>query len=104
MGKIKVVLTLSAYEDLDKITDFLLEKSPSAASKIYNELMDAYKNLGKFPLMGVVMQETPLRDENYRKLIVGAYVTIYRFIADTCIIDHVFHGKENYSAYFDAKE
>lgn len=100
MGKIKVVLTQSAYQDLDKITDFLLEKRPSAALKIYNELMDAYKNLEKFPLMGIVMQEAPLRNENYRKLIAGEYVTIYRFIADTCVIDHVFHGKENYGAYF----
>ena len=100
MDKSRVVITKSAYHDLDKITDFLIEKSPSAALRVYNDLMRAYRKLEQFPLVGTVMQETPLRNEHYRKLIVGDYITIYRWMEGICVIDHVFHGKENYGVYF----
>ena len=100
MGKSRVVIIQSAYQDLDRITDFLMDKNPEAAFEVYRDLMAAYRNLEEFPLMGTAMQEIPLRNEHYRKLIVRDYVTIYRFIEGTCVIDHVFHGKENYGAYF----
>lgn len=100
MKKSNVVIALSAYQDLDRIFDFLMEKSPSAARNFYNGLMDAYQKLEDFPLMGTGMQELSLRCENYRKLIVGDYITLYRFISGTCYIDHVFHGKQDYGACF----
>lgn len=100
MGKSKVIITRSAYQDLERITDFLIDKSRAAALEVYSDLMAAYRRLEDFPLLGTVMQETPLRNEHYRKLVVRDYITIYRFIEGTCVIDHVFHGKENYGAYF----
>lgn len=100
MGNYKVLLTKSAYQDLDRIVDYLMERSPSAAYRIYENLMAAYEKLRDFPLMGPEAQELELRQDHYRKLIVGEYATIYRFIKNECVIDHIFHGKQDYRSCF----
>ena len=100
MGSCKVRLTASAYRDLDRITDRLLEYSPAAAYRVYVSLMAAYRRLELFPLMGPEAQEPELRQEHTRKLVVGDYVTLYRFLDGVCVIDHVFHGKQDYLGCF----
>lgn len=100
MGKYKVRVTESAYRDLDRITDYLMERSPAAAYRVYRSLMEAYRSLEIFPLMGPEAWELELRRDHYRKLIVEEYVTLYRFMNNECVIDHIFHGKQDYQGCF----
>lgn len=100
MANYKVYLSNSLYQDLDRITDYLMEYSPAASYQVYRSLMDAYHRLEIFPMLGPEAQEPELRQDHYRKLIVGDYVTLYRFIDGACFIDHVFHGKQDYRSCF----
>lgn len=96
MADFEVVLTASAYEDLDKIIDHLMGISPSLSLKAYEQILASYRRLREFPLSGTAVNNSSLRLEGYRKLITDDYVTIYRFIGSVCVLDHIFSGKADY--------
>ena len=41
MGENNIRFTASAYEDLDRITDYLIERDLEAAIRIYERIMEA---------------------------------------------------------------
>ena len=104
MANYKLHITDSAHEYSDRIMDYLIERSPSAAYEVFRALDAAYQRLTTFPLMGPEAQEWELRKSGYRKLVVGDYVTLYRVVDDVCVIDHIFHGKQNYQGRFSNRE
>lgn len=100
MRRYNTIITNSAYDDLDKITDYLVAKSQSAAARIYTEIIDSYNRLKDFPLSGNCLDDDALIKEGYRKLVCGDYISVYRLVEDTVVIYHIFHGAQNYQAFF----
>lgn len=100
MENYKVILTESADEDTGHIIDYLKEYSLSAADQFLQDLEAAYQRLKTFPLMGPEAREWELRRNHYRKLVIGDYVTLYRIVDDTCVIDHIFHGRQDYQSKY----
>lgn len=100
MQGLKVVLTLSAYDDLDRITDYLLERNEAAAEKTYRRIMDSAKKLGAFPQMGSLMEDAELRSEGHRKLVVDDFVVVYRIFAESVVVYHVFNCRQDYGKIF----
>lgn len=98
MKRFKVVITESAYDDLDRITDYLIEKNPTAAFNTYERIISAYRQLEIFPLSGPSVSDIVLRANGYRKLVVDDYISFYRFFDDTCVIYHIFNAKQDYRA------
>ena len=100
MQKLDVKLTLSAYDDLDRMTDYLIERNAAAAEKIYREIMDSIKKLGAFPQLGTLHEDAELRLVGYRKLVVGDYIVIYRVFEESVTIYHVFNFRQDYGKIF----
>ena len=100
MGKNNIRFTASAYEDLDRITDYLIERDSEAAIRIYERIMEAVKRLREFPLMGVTMDDQELRAYGYRKLIVDDFSVIYRLFEGEIVLYHVFNHKQDYGRIF----
>lgn len=100
MQRFNVQFTLSAYDDLDRITDYLLERNVDAALKTYDALMGAAKRLGEFPFIGVMMDDPELRTYGHRKLIVEDFAMIYRVFDEAVVIYHVFNHRQDYAKAF----
>lgn len=103
MQKLNVVLTLSAYDDLDRITDYLIERDETAAEKTYRRIMDSTKKLSAFPQMGALMEDSELRCEGHRKLVVDDFVVVYRIFEANVVVYHVFNCRQDYGKIFQPR-
>ena len=100
MQKLNVKLTLSAYDELDRITDYLLDRNAAAAERIYQEIMTSIKKLGAFAQLGTLHEDAELRLADYRKLIVDDYIVIYRVFEESVMVYHVFNFRQDYGKIF----
>lgn len=88
------LLTPEAAEDLDRLTDFLLEKYPDAAVETIDLVLDALDILARHPLIG-----RPL-PEGLRELLISrgrsGYLALYAYDepADLALVLGVRHQRE----------
>lgn len=87
-----------AYEDLRKLDEYHVlndgrEPFPSDIVLDKAVLLEAY------PLMGALHQDRVLADRDFRKLLAGRWVVIYRVEDDQAVIYRVFHQRSNYAAF-----
>jgi len=73
----RLVLAPSAFQDLDRLTDFLLETDPVAAGDTTPLLIDGLRVLRQHPLIGRPVER------GYRELVISrgdtGYVALYKF-------------------------
>ena len=75
-----------AEEDIEAIYQFYTEnKSIKAANKIYNDILNATDDLGKFPQMASIEHSLSNDDEEYRSLVVQKHFKVIYFIEDNFI-------------------
>ncbi len=97
MAKYKVEILLAAWQDIDKISDFYLKMSGAAsAQKITDQILDTLEKLGDFPYMGAQHPDSELMRREYRKVICGDYVCIYKVIGSSVYVYRVVNGKTDY--------
>jgi plasmid stabilization system protein ParE len=70
----QVVLTDAAQADLAKVVRFIAEKSPEAAMRIGNELLDSALSLILLPHRGAPVKRRP----GVRRLIYRDYIIFYQ--------------------------
>ncbi|MDB2439728.1 type II toxin-antitoxin system RelE/ParE family toxin [Hellea sp.] len=83
-----------ALDDLDRLHDYLLEFSETAADDAIMTILDASDKLLKHPALG-----RPYKDKSqYRELVIPfgqrAYILRYHPLNDTIIILRIWHGLE----------
>jgi plasmid stabilization system protein ParE len=84
-----------AFDDLDRLTDFLIDSDPVAAGETVELITDAVEILKNHPLIG-----RPV-DENLRELVISrgktGYVALYSFEMehDTVLILSIRHQRES---------
>ena len=80
--------TAEAANDLEDISDYLLEHWPSRAQSTVRRIYDEVSTLRKFPRMG---RET--ERPGVRALVISPlpYVCVYRIEADAVVLLHLFH-------------
>jgi plasmid stabilization system protein ParE len=84
-----------AFDDLDRLTDFLMDSDPVAAGETVELITDAVEILKNHPLIG-----RPV-DENLRELVISrgktGYVALYSFEMehDTVLILSIRHQRES---------
>lgn len=85
------------YEDLDKITDYLLYelKNESAAKKLVNDTEAAIKKRLLSPLSVAPYRSIGSRPQLYRRIMVGNYLVFYVLIENTMIIRRVLYGRRD---------
>ena len=97
MPKCKVEVLLSAWQDIDKISDFHLKMVGGvSARRITDSILDTLEKLGTFPYMGAQHSDPELAKLEYRKVICGDYVCIYKIIDNSVFIYRVVNGKTDY--------
>lgn len=97
MPKYQVQILLAAWQDIDRISDFHLRMVGAvSAEKITDRILDTLARLGDFPYMGAQHPDPELARLEYRKVICGDYVCVYKVIGDRVFIYRVVNGKTDY--------
>jgi len=98
MPKCRVELLDAAWRDIDKITDFHLEKvGADSARHIADTILASVEKLAEFPLMGPIHPDQELAALGYRKLVLTkTYVAVYRVIGGTIYIYRIVNGTTDY--------
>lgn len=101
MPKCKVEILTPAWRDIDRISDFhLMKVGPQSAERITDQLLDTIDLLEEQPYMGALHPDPVLAQNEYRKVICGNYVCIYRVIGTTVYIYRVVDGRTDYVRLF----
>lgn len=90
----KVVWTKEASEDIERLFEFLLAKSTSAAADAIQTILDKLDALSEFPEIGLRMNDDSGRREYYIPFGASAYVLRYYLVNDHLVIVRVWHGRE----------
>ena len=89
----RVEVSPAAERDLDRLADFLIEKSSNAAITARTSISEALRSLADFPNRGFSGPKRGLR-----QLLVhfgdSGYIVRYRVKRDVVVIVSVFHGRE----------
>ena len=98
MPKCRVELLDAAWQDVDKIADFHLEKvGADSAQRITDKILDSVENLAQFPRMGPPHPDPELAVQGYRKLVLTKiYVAVYRVIDDVVFVYRIVNGTTDY--------
>ena len=85
--------TPEAADDLEKIADYIYERSPTAALDVVRRIYSAPTVLKKFPHLG-----RPGRKSGTRELVVSSlpYIIIYEVSRDTVRLLRVLHGAQRW--------
>ena len=84
-----------AWEDLEKIAEFIARDSERYAAAVVREIRDASRSLDVLSERGRVVPE--FANPNVRELIVGSYRLIYEVAADSVTVVGVIHGARDLS-------
>jgi plasmid stabilization system protein ParE len=92
---VKLVVSPRATADLDRLRDYLAERSEPAALRAMGVLMESIRLLGSFPGIGKPLGRSGLR-EHYMTSGKSAYVVRYYHsrTRDAVVILRIWHGRE----------
>jgi len=83
----------AAAQDLENITDYLLEKTPAHAARLIRKLYDAPTALKSLPKRG-----RPGRKKGTRELVIPSvpFIVIYRATPTAVTIVRILHGAQKW--------
>ena len=89
----KVVLTETAWNDLDSITDYIAFDSPRYAQEFSDRVLEKIEQLETFPESGRIVPE--FNADKIRELILGKYRIVYRVYGPTkLVVLRIIHGSK----------
>ncbi len=91
----KIMYTPESIEDLKRLREFIVDKSPATANRIANSLMTDIHKLKAFPNLGIEVTEA--NSDMIRDLIIGDYIVRYLILKETIHILRIWHHKEDWS-------
>ena len=90
----KVVISELAKEDLYGISEYLAERSPTAARKLMKKFREKFRLLATFPLLGRERDDIVV---GMRCLVLDDYLIFYQPYATEIEIWHIRHGAQDLS-------
>ncbi|MBO3460523.1 type II toxin-antitoxin system RelE/ParE family toxin [Aetokthonos hydrillicola Thurmond2011] len=87
----QVVWSPKALEDLEAIATYISRDSASYAASVVNKILEATRNLGKFPFSGRVVPE--FSEDNIREQFAYNYRIIYKVDDDNITVAAVIYGR-----------
>ena len=93
-----VVFLPEARHDLLKISEYISKElqNPSAANNIVKKVLSLSDKLTDFPEMGPSLDVFDVRINNYRYLVAGNYLIIYRTTSLEIQITRILYARSNY--------
>ena len=97
MAKFELRYSPLFYEDLDKITDYLLFelKNELAAKKLVDNVEEAIKKRLASPLSATTYRSLVRRSHPYRRILVSNYLIFYVVIDDSMIVRRMLYGRRD---------
>lgn len=96
-----LIILEPAQQELEEIAQLHMNLvGPNSARNITDLILDTLSRLETFPLSGHIPKDKWLVRENYRYVIAGKYIAVYRLIENTVYVYHIAHGASNYPALF----
>ena len=97
MAKSELRYSLLFYEDLDKITNYLLFelKNELAAKKLVNTTEVAIKKRLSSPLSAAPYKSLDSRPYPYRRILIGNYIIFYVVIDNVMVIRRMLYGRRD---------
>lgn len=92
------------YQDLEEIESFIADDNPKAARKVIDEIVRRTKTLKVFPEQGPILKSAAPFKTNYRFLISGKYMILYKFHDSTVFVQRAVHVKRNVAALLEDEE
>lgn len=91
MEQINIVITESAYQDLEDIENYISQDSPTIARRFINKIFDKIDQLYNYPVSGKPVPE--IGDKTIRELLLNKYRIIYKIVDERNInIIRIVHG------------
>lgn len=91
MEQITIVITESAYADLEDIENYISQDSPAIARNFINRIFDKIDYLYQFPSFGKPVPE--IGNKSIRELLLNKYRIIYQIVDERNIsIIRIIHG------------
>ncbi len=90
MGQIIIVITETAYADLEDIENYISQDSPTIARKFIVRIFDRIEQLYDYPESGKPVPE--IKDQTIKELLLNKYRIIYQIQEDKINILRVVHG------------
>lgn len=101
MPKCNVEILSPAWRDIDRISDHhLMAAGPQSAERITDKLLDTIELLGEQPYMSALHPDPFLAQRQFRKVICGNYICVYKVIDSTVYIYRVVDGRSSYARLF----
>ena len=96
--KNKIYYSPEARQDLDKIWEHIASElqNPSAAEKTINHILHAVSQLEDFAEIGALLSSIADVEGDYRVLVTGKYLTIYRVQRKEVYVDRILYGQRDY--------
>lgn len=85
---------LAASQDVERLYDFLAEKSPDAAARAMELILNGAESLESMPEMGKPMNDETGRRELYLPFGASTYILRYKLDGAAIIIIRVWHSRE----------
>ncbi|MGD8595129.1 MAG: type II toxin-antitoxin system RelE/ParE family toxin [Gammaproteobacteria bacterium] len=83
-----------AFQDIERLYEFLLEKDPNAAANAMELILEGSEQLLEMPELGRPMDDETGRRELYLPFGSAAYVLRYKLDGDVVVIIRVWHSRE----------
>ena len=96
METYKIKIFPTAKQDLEEVIGYLNTRSPDAASKYYDLLVEEISSLSKMPERCPKPKDLALAVKGYRYLIVKNYLVFYVIIGDTVQIRRILYARRDY--------
>ena len=91
----KITILKDARRDLDRISEYL-ENYESAKEKVITQINKDILDLEFMPRIHKTLYKYKDKNGEYRRIISGKYVIIYKIEKDTIIILRIFSHKQDY--------
>ena len=83
----------AAMDDLDRIADYYLRVvGASAAEQITDQILETLEHLEQYPYLGASHPDPVLASMEYRKIVSGNYVCVYKVIGHAIVVYRIVHG------------
>ena len=90
-----------AVNDLQKIQQFIAEDSVAMAEKVIQDFFKQFEVLIDFPYMGNALAQRVSFRTNYRYIVVGNYIVLYRVSENYLEIYRVINRYQDFTKIFE---
>ena len=90
MGEINIVITETAFADLEDIENYISQDSPVIARRFITRIFDKIDQLSEYPQSGKPVPE--FNDNTIRELLLNKYRIIYQFNTGQINILRIIHS------------